>query len=342
MAVEKISVPQEAPKENFSRGLYQVKIPQLGEPIRGKVRDSWVLGNGNFPLRILVTTDRQSAFDSIVCTTPGKGQVLNLMSAFWFKNTEDIIQNHMVEILHPNVLIARQAERTLPVEVVVRRYMAKSSTDTSIYHNYADKGRREIYGIEFPDGLRANQEFPMGTIVTPTTKATVGHDEMLTDKEASSIVDSKLGKGIWGQAKEAALAIFERARLHSLEKGLILADTKYEFGVDRNGRLMLIDEIHTPDSSRFWLAQTYKQRLLDGKNPDTFDKEILRRWLSEKGFKGQGPIPKVDQKIIDQMSEAYEVPYKMITGRELAPQNGNVAEQVKRAVVRNVTSYFNL
>ncbi|MDP2586108.1 MAG: phosphoribosylaminoimidazolesuccinocarboxamide synthase [Candidatus Levybacteria bacterium] len=330
----------QAPKENFSRGLFQIEIPELGKPIEGKVRDSWIFKKGDSEFRVLITTDRQSAFDSIVCTTPGKGQVLNLMSAFWFEYTRDIIPNHMVAIPHPNVLIARQAEATLPVEVVVRRYMAKSSTSTSVYDNYINRGRRMIYGVDFPEGLKQNQEFPMGTIITPTTKAEAGHDEELTDQEAAGIVDGKLGKGVWKQARNAADALFERARLYSLGRGLILVDTKYEFGIDKNRELMLIDEVHTPDSSRYWLAKTYKQRIEEGKNPDTFDKEILRRWLTKKRFKGQCPIPKVDPKIINQMSEAYEVPYRMITGEQLPSRVGNVSEQVRHAVMRYVNLKF--
>ena len=306
----------DTPKENFAGGLLQVDLPELGQPIRGKVRDIWVVGQQ----RVMVTTDRQSAYDRLICTVPGKGQVLNLKSAYWFDQTKDIVENHMISVPHPNVLIAKQAKATLPVEVVLRRYIAKSSTSTSVYHNYTDLGRREIYGIEFPEGLRANQEFPSGTILTPTTKAEKGHDEELTDGQARGIVDGKLGDGVWDKAKDAALAVFERARKDCLEKGLILVDTKYEFGIDIDGNLMLIDEIHTPDSSRFWLAQTYEEKFSEGKTPDTFDKEILRRWLAEHGFKGDGPVPVVDPEIIDAMAKAYTVPFTMITGKELPPQ----------------------
>lgn len=338
MSAERL-VPQEAPRENFSKGLYRVEIPELGEPIEGKVRDSWIFKDEHGKYRrVLVTTDRQSAFDSIICTVPGKGQVLNLISAFWFENTKDIVPNHMIAVPHPNVLIAKQAVAILPVEVVVRRYMAKSSTSTSIYHNYAERGRRKIYGIKFQDGLKANQEFPMGTIITPTTKSSSGHDEELTDEEASEIAGNKLGPGIWAQARTAAVQLFEKASAVSLWNGLILVDTKYEFGMDEDGKLMLIDEVHTPDSSRFWLAETYQQKFSKGETPDTFDKEILRRWLAEKGFKGEGPIPKVDPKIISQMSEAYEVPYRMITGNKLPSQSGNVAEQVRGAVMQYINS----
>lgn len=343
MMGERLSVPQEAPRENFSRGLFRVEIPELGKPIEGKVRDSWIVRDGNSQLRVLVTTDRQSAFDSVVCTTPGKGQVLNLMSAFWFKNTRDIIPNHMIDVPHPNVLIARQAVETLPVEVVLRRFMARSSTETSVFHNYAVKGRRIIYGIEFPEGLKPNQEFPMGTIVTPTTKESGGnHDQELTDAEASELVDRKLGKGMWSQAKTAAQSLFELARLHCMEKGLILADTKYEFGIDENGQLMLIDEVHTPDSSRFWLASTYPERFARGETPEAFDKEILRGSLADRGFTGEGPVPKVDPKVIDQMSEAYEVPYRMITGKDLPAESRSVTGDVRTSVIGYIaTAVFN-
>jgi len=329
---------QEAPKENFSKGLYSVNIPELGESNKGKVRDSWVFKAGDLNLRVLLTTDRQSAFDAVLCTTPGKGQVLNLMSAFWFENTKHIIPNHMVNIPHPNVLIAKQAEETLPVEVVVRRYMAKSSTDTSVYHNYADQGKRTIYGIEFPEGLKANQEFPMGTVVTPTTKATVGHDEMLTDDNAREIVDKKLGKGIWDKAKNTALKIFELGRIRALKKGLILVDTKYEFGIDQKGELMLIDEVHTPDSSRYWLSRTYNQRLAEEKNPDTYDKDILRRWLAEQGFKGEGVIPRIDPKIIEQMSLAYTTPYELIVGKPLPRESDNIVSEIRSSVLKYIDS----
>lgn len=183
------------PRENFSRGLLQVEIPELGIPIKGKVRDNWIVRKGNSEFRLMVTTDRQSAYDRFICTVPGKGQVLNLLSAYWFELTSDIVPNHLVAVPHPNVLVARQAQATLPVEIVLRRYMAKSSTTTSLYHNYTDRGRREIYGIEFPEGLQPNQELPMGTILTPTTKAEAGHDQELTDTQACDIVDGKLGDG---------------------------------------------------------------------------------------------------------------------------------------------------
>jgi len=321
---QKLYGSDSTPKDNYARGLLGVELPELGKPTKGKVRDSWVIQKHGQPQRVMVTTDRQSAYDRFIGTVPGKGKVLNLLSAYCFDQTKDIIPNHVIAVPHPNVLIARQARATLPVEVVVRRYMAKSATSTSVYDNYTNASgrnaepRRNIYGIDFPEGLRANEEFPMGTILTPTTKADKGHDEELTDSRAQEIVDRKLGDGIWEQAKTAAVAIFERARADCLVKGLILVDTKYEFGIDEEGNLMLIDELHTPDSSRFWLADTYAEKFESGQTPVTFDKEILRRALAEQyKFTGEGSVPKVDQEIFDRMSAAYTMPYEMIAGEKL-------------------------
>jgi len=312
----------DAPRENFARGILEARIPQLGPAQHGKVRDIWTDGNK----RIMVTTDRQSAFDRIIGTIPGKGAVLNLASGFWLDWVDANIggvRSHAVDIPHPNVLIAEEAKATLPVEVVLRRHMARSSTTTSIYRNYAE-GRRNIYGIDFPDGLAANQAFPQdlgenGIIITPTTKANAGHDEELTDEKARELVDSQLGNGLWGETKRVAYTLYQAAYDYCKEKGLILVDTKYEFGLDESGGLMIIDEVHTPDSSRFWLSEFYDEEAIRRGDitPRSFDKEILRNWLSEQGFTGEGQIPTTTPEIIDRMAEAYTVPYKMITGKEV-------------------------
>ncbi|MDO8625068.1 MAG: phosphoribosylaminoimidazolesuccinocarboxamide synthase, partial [Candidatus Diapherotrites archaeon] len=223
---------------------------------------------------------------------------------------------HMISVPHPNILLARQAVRVLPVEVVVRGYMAKSATPTSVYHNYAELGRREIYGLRFPDGLRANERFPAGPILTPTTKAVDGHDKELTDAQAREAVDGLAGEGVWGQAKTAALGLFERASAHCMKQGAILTDTKFEFGMDSDGQLMLIDEALTPECSRFWLRDTYAQRLREGKDPDP-PKDVLVEWLEKKGFDAKGNIPEIDQQVIDTLLEAYAIPYRRITKSEL-------------------------
>lgn len=301
-----------APAENFAGGLLGLEIPELGPKKQGKVRDIWEVGDS----LVMVTTDRQSAFDRMICTTPDKGQVLNLLSAFWFGQTCDIAPNHLEAIPHPDVCIAKKAHARLPVEIVWRRHMARSSTTTSVYHNY-EQGRRTIYGLDFPDGLKPNQEFPMGSILTPTTKAETGHDQELTDQEAGEIVDHQLGQGMWERVKSFTSRVFERSRAYHLQHGLIMADTKYECGVDKNGQPMLIDEIHTPDSSRFWLAKTYSERFAQGADPEAFDKDILRRWLVAQGFRGEGSVPVVPPEVREKMAKAYKTPYRMITGKDL-------------------------
>lgn len=341
MAAEKLSLGSpEAPPENFLRGLLTVDIPELGVPkIQGKVRDIWIVERNGERYRVMVTTDRTSAYDKLICTVSDKGAVLNITSAHEFERTKYTVLNHLITVPHPNVLIAKQATETLPVEIIVRDFIARSSTTTSIYYHYFDLGEREIYGIQFPNGLMPNQKLPMGSIITPTTKGASGqHDAVLTNEEARDIVDSRFGKDTYSAAQLAALDLFRSGMSYHREKGLILVDTKYEFGIDENGNLMVIDEIHTPDSSRLWSAATYRQRFLDGKNPESFDKEILRRWLAERGFTGEGSVPVVDEKIIDQMAEAYRVPYEMITGKRL-PQDSQTSDpdSIRKAVL----GYFN-
>ena len=346
MTAEKkyFAVP-EPPRENFARGLAGVEIPELGTAIHGKVRDNWVVARNGERIRVMVTTDRQSAFDQDVCTVPGKGQVLNLTSAHEFERTRLVVPNHMIIVPHPNVLIAKQASATLPVEIIVRDFIARSSTTTSIYHHYFNLEERTIYGIKFPDGLLPNQKLPeeMSSIITPTTKALSGiHDAVLTNEEARNIVDSRFGKDTYSKAQIAALALFRSGVKYFGEKGLILVDTKYEFGIDENGNLMAIDEMHTPDSSRLWLAKTYRQKFLEGENPESFDKEILRRWLADNGFTGDGSVLVVPSEIIDQMAEAYKIPYEMITGERLPqdPQSSD-PDSIRQAVLgyfRNLKS----
>lgn len=312
------------PRTNFRAGLVSVEITELDEPIHGKVRDMWIVGDK----RVIVTTDRQSAFDRLICTIPGKGRVLNELSGFWFEKTKDIVPNHMISIPHSNVLIARNAKETLPVEVVLRRYMARSTTPTSIYQNYHE-GQRKIYGIDFPDNLWPNQEFPMGTIITPTTKEEEGHDKMLTDKQAEKLV----GKKLWEKIKSAALTLFEEARQFHIKRGFILADSKLEFGIDDRGELMIIDELFTPDSSRLWLGRTYSERFKHAQYPDTFDKEILRRWLSRsENFTGEGPVPSVPQLVIERMARAYSGPLLAITGRK-TPYEQRDPDEIRQAVL---------
>ncbi len=196
--------------------------------------------------------------------------------------------------------------------------MSKSFSKTSIYFNYIEKGRRNIYGIEFPDGLSANQEFPMGTIITPTTKAKDGNDKELTQIEAKLIVDSKYGDGIWEKINIVSHNIFERAYIHCLARRLILADTKFEFGIDENGDLLLIDELLTPECSRFWLLDAYKASVKLKRNAILdFDKDVLSRWINKKLHQEKSSIPKINSRIIQKMLKAYNKPHKIIIGHNL-------------------------
>ncbi len=236
--------------ENIPNVLKTVNIPGLGKKHQGKVRDSYQLNNK----RIIITTDRQSAFDHVLGLIPFKGQVLTRLSEFWFKKTADIIQNHLLSVPDPNAMVVKNC-KVIPIEMVVRGYIT-GVTDTSIWGSY-EKGERIIYGVRFPEGLRKNQKLPE-PVITPTTKAEAGHDERLTEKE---ILQRRIvSPSIWKQMEKAALALYERGQKISDREGMILADTKYEFGLD-NGQLVLIDEIHTPDSSRYWVKKTYKERL---------------------------------------------------------------------------------
>jgi len=331
MSVEGSNHPgfiKDAPAENFTQGILTVDLPsEFGPKTSGKVRDIWVRDG----VRVMVTTDRQSAFDRLICTVPSKGAILNMTSEQWFRQTQGIVPNHMIAVPHENVLIAEQAAEIVPVEIVWRGYMAKSATSTSVYSNYVNEGRRKIHGIDFPDGLLANQRFPMGLVLTPTTKADEGHDLELTEDEAKEIADKVGGFGTWETIKNASKRLFEFGSRVFERHQLILVDTKYEFGIDKNGKVILVDEIHTPDSSRLWKEDTYREHFERGENPESFDKEILRRWLAEHGFKGEGSVPVVDPEIIHQMSRAYNIPFLLLTGRNMG--NSRSSQEIKDAIV---------
>lgn len=322
------------PEANFARGIRGIdEVPGFGPPTtRGKVRDMWKVGDR----RIIVTTDRQSAFDSVLATVPDKGKVLNLLSAHWFRETADIVPNHLVAITHPNIMVVREVENRLPIEVIIRDYMSKSSSPTSVWTHYG-RGERRIYGIEFPDGLRPNQKLPMGTIVTPTTKESEDspHDLPLTEAEAKSIADEEFGGGTWDRVSIVAREVFERGRRTLWKAGFILADTKFEFGFDKNGRLIMIDELFTPDSSRIWRRGTYQERFDNGIDPENLDKETLRDWLASHGFNGEEgqQIPVINPAVIDLLSESYKTAFREITKKELPVQASEITEAVAEAIV---------
>jgi phosphoribosylaminoimidazole-succinocarboxamide synthase len=277
----------------------------------GKVRDSYPLADG---LRLIVTTDRLSAFDRVLAAVPFKGQVLNQLSAWWFEHTRETIANHMVSLPDPNAMVCRSAS-PLPVEVVVRGYIT-GVTHTALWYLYS-QGERDIYGYHFPEGLRKNEALP-AAIITPTTKGgPTGHDERLTCAEVASL--GYLDAATWEQVQAAALALFRRGQELAESAGLILVDTKYEFGRGPDGELLLIDEVHTPDSSRFWKASSYVERLAAGQEPELFDKEFVRLAYAERGYRGDGEPPVLPESVWVEASQLYEAIYEGLTGQPFIP-----------------------
>ncbi|CAO3439442.1 phosphoribosylaminoimidazolesuccinocarboxamide synthase [Azospirillum endophyticum] len=282
-------------------------IPELPNHYRGKVRENYDLPDGR---RILITTDRLSAFDRILTALPFKGQVLTQTARFWFEATKDICANHVLDYPDPNVVVAKRLT-IMPVEVVVRDYMA-GTTGTSIWSMYK-QGRREMYGHVFPDGLRQNQKLD-APIITPTTKAfDAGHDEELT---AAEIVGRNLlTRAQWDEVSDKALALFARGREMAAERGLILVDTKYEFGFDQDGNILLADEIHTPDSSRYWFAGSYQERFEAGDKPESFDKDFVRNWVVARCDPYTQDVPEIPGDVVLEAARVYIEAGETITGR---------------------------
>jgi len=277
----------------------------------GKVRDWYTYAKGQ---RLLVTTDRLSAFDRVLAAVPFKGQVLNQLSAWWFENTRDIVANHVIQVPDPNALIAQEVE-PYPVEVIVRGYIT-GVTSTALWYRYSI-GEREIYGYRFPEGLIKNQRLPQA-IITPTTKGgPTGHDERLTCAEVTE--RGLLKPEEWEAIQAAALALFARGQETALLNDMILVDTKYEFGRAPDGTIMLIDEVHTPDSSRFWKANSYAERFAAGEEPENFDKEFVRIAYTEKGYRGDGDAPMMPEELWVAASQRYIQIYEMLTGLTFLP-----------------------
>jgi len=310
--------------------LQDATIAELPNHYRGKVRDNYDLAGGR---RIIIATDRLSAFDRIITAIPLKGQVLTQIARFWFDATRDVCPNHVIEHPDPNVLVCRRLA-IMPVEIVVRDYLT-GTTGTSIWPMYR-AGRREIYGIRLPEGLRENEKLP-ATIITPTTKAVDGgHDEPLTPGEIT-------GRGLltqqqWRTVTELALGLFARGRETAAERGLILVDTKYEFGFDAAGRIILADEIHTPDSSRYWLADSYEQRFAAGRPPESLDKDFVRRWVSERCDPYRDPIPAIPREVIVEAARLYIEVYETITGESFVVPRPDIPALAR--IRANLARYF--
>ncbi len=301
---------------------------------QGKVRDSYDLPDGR---RVMIATDRQSAFDKVLAAVPFKGQVLNETARFWFEQTGDICPNHVIEYPDPNVVIARKLDM-LPVEMVVRDYIT-GSTDTSIWPMYA-RGERTLYGIDFPEGLVKNAKLPE-TILTPTTKAAQGeHDEPITP--AGIVRQGLLSQERWDELARISLALFARGREIAARNGLVLVDTKYEFGVDEAGRITLADEIHTPDSSRYWIASSYEGRLAAGEEPESLDKEFLRLWVAARCDPYRDPIPEIPPETLIEFSNRYIHLYEQVTGRtfEKPATDRPVRDRVRANLAKALPEFF--
>ena len=301
------------PKIDLSRTLPQARIPELPNPYFGKVRDCYDLPDGT---RLLISSDRISAFDRILAVIPWKGQVLTQLARYWFERTGDIAANHVISYPDPNVVLGKKLT-ILPVEIVVRGYLA-GTTSTSILTQY-QKGQREMYGHRLPDGLRPNQALPQA-IITPTSKAfDGGHDEPLT---AAQIVGTGLlTQAQWDEVSAKALALFARGQQMAAERGLILVDTKYEFGTDAAGNILLADEIHTPDSSRYWIAEGYAQAFASGDRPPSFDKDVIRSWVVARCDPYKDPVPDIPLEMIEKTAQVYIGAYEAITGQPFVPDS---------------------
>ena len=314
--------------------LTDATFDELPNHTSGKVRESYDLPDGR---RVMIATDRQSAFDVVLAAVPYKGQVLNQTATFWFAETEDICPNHIIDVPDPNVVIGKRLDM-LPIEMVVRDYMT-GSTDTSIWPMY-DRGERVMYGVTFPDGLVKNQKLPQ-TILTPTTKGAVGeHDRPITPAEI--VEQGLLTQAQWDELAELSLAVFARGREVAAKNGLILVDTKYEFGIDEDGRITLADEIHTPDSSRYWIEESYAAKLAASENPDSLDKEFLRLWIAARCDPYKDPIPEIPADTLMEFAEKYVRLYEQVTGEtfERAPMDRPVRDRIRDNLASALPEYF--
>ncbi|MBU0627652.1 MAG: phosphoribosylaminoimidazolesuccinocarboxamide synthase [Nanoarchaeota archaeon] len=312
-------------KEQIEFTLKETDLPKLGNKYKGKVRDVYV-GEKNL---FLISTDRQSAFDRNLANIPFKGQVLTQTSGFWFDHTKDIIQNHVIEMPDPNVVVCKKL-KVFPVEVVVRGYIT-GVTSTAAWTAY-EKGERNFCGNTLPEGLKKNQKFEK-PILTPTTKSDE-HDEKISAKEI--VKRNLMTQEQWDFVADKALKLFQRGTEIAEKNGLILVDTKYEFGHDEKGNIYLIDEIHTPDSSRFWIKSTYNERLNKGEEPENIDKEFLRLWFKKHcdPYKDK-ELPEAPKELVVELSKRYIKLYEMITGKEFKANVGDVSGRIEKNLEGN-------
>jgi phosphoribosylaminoimidazole-succinocarboxamide synthase len=297
-------------REQCERTLERTDFQGLGERTEGKVRDSYVSGDR----RVIVLSDRVSCFDRVVGTLPSKGQVLNQIAAFWFEKTRDIAPNHIIEVPDPNVSIVREC-KVLPVEFVYRAHLT-GSTSTSIWTAY-ERGERVYCGHTLQDGMRKHEEL-LEPLLTPTTKAPQGEHDALASR-AELIESGAITEELFDAAAVLLGALFSEGRRWAKSRGLILVDTKYELGTDEKGDLVVIDEIHTPDSSRYWYEESFESALSQGRDPQPLDKEYVRSWLHDQGYQGEGPIPEIPVDVRCEAARRYIEAFEQISGQAFVP-----------------------
>lgn len=300
----------EAIKNQLGRTLKKTDF-KTGKRYQGKVRDNYTIGNR----RIIVSTDRISAFDVVLDTIPFKGQVLNQLAGFWFSKTEGAAKSHYIESPDPNVMIAKLC-RPFPVEVVVRGYITGS-----LWREY--EKRQDNYGLNLPKGMKKDQKFE-APVITPSTKATEGHDMPLKRNDVLKLVPEKT----YSEIEKMALRLFAKGREIAARRGLILVDTKYEFGIFGD-EVLVIDEIHTPDSSRFWIKSTYDELFSRSAPQQMLDKEYVRQWLASNGFTGSGTPPKIPDEVRIEAAKRYIELYELVTGTEFIASDENMPERIR-------------
>lgn len=304
-----------------AKTLDRTDFAALGAKYEGKVRDCYIQGDR----RTIVVTDRISAFDRVLGTIPFKGQVLNQIAAFWFEKTREIAPNHVIAVPDPNVMIGRECG-LVPIEFVVRGYLT-GVTNTSIWTAYS-RGDRVYCGHRLPEGLRRHERLPR-PLLTPTTKAEQGaHDELTSRDEL--IARGACTAEFYDRAEALVLRLFAEGQQWAEKQGLILVDTKYELGIAPDGQLVVIDEIHTPDSSRYWYLDSYEKALAEGGDPKAMDKEYVRRWLAERGYKGDGAPPALPDDVRCEAARRYVETYETITGRAFEPDTEPPLERIRR------------
>ncbi len=310
-------IPEPLVRAQLPHTLRQIDLPGLGQLYRGKVRDNYGRGDRI----VMITTDRVSAFDHVLGTIPFKGEVLSRLTLFWFDKVKDLAPTHLIDAPDPSVMVVKRA-KPLPVEIVIRGYITGS-----LWRDY-EAGKAGAYGIAFPAGLRRDQRFD-APIITPSTKEEYGkHDEAIS--EAEIVSRGLVPRELWNEATAVARRLFGRGQEWARQQGLILVDTKYEMGV-ADGRLVVIDEIHTPDSSRYWVADEYEQRLARGADQEMLDKENIRQWLiREHGFSGHGKPPPLSDDVRVMLAMKYIDVYERLTGEKFQSEVGSVEARIRK------------